>query len=143
MKRKILSGAVVAAAVVSFAQAGRGWDDPEAVAKGEKLFAKNCASCHGVKASGPGVDWRKKTADGRFPPPPLNGTAHAWHPDPKLLGRIIAEGGKTYGDAYKGWMPAFGDKLDAKDRLAILKYLHALWPEEVRKRYDKHFKLPE
>ena len=128
-------------AILAVVASASGWDDPEAIAKGEELFAKNCASCHGVKAVGPGVDWRKKTADGRFPPPPLNGSAHAWHHDPKLLDRIIAEGGKMYGKSYDGWMPAFGDRLEAADRLAIIKYLHSLWPEKVQKRYDKHFKL--
>ena len=138
----LLAGLLLFGGAASFATAG--WDDPASIAKGEELFAKNCAVCHGVKAAGkPGVDWKKKLADGSFPPPPLNGTAHAWHHSPKLLDRIIAQGAKTYGDAYKGWMPGFEKKLDASDRLAILKYLHSLWPEEIRKRYDKHFKLEE
>jgi mono/diheme cytochrome c family protein len=141
-KRIALTGGMIAGSLLSLHASG--WDDPAAIGQGKALFAKNCAVCHGVEGAGkPGVDWRKRLADGTFPPPPLNGTAHTWHHSPKLLDRIITEGGKTYGKAYKGWMPAFGEKLDAAQRLAILKYLHSLWPEEIQQRYDKHFKLEE
>ncbi len=141
--RKHWIRSVTLTAILAVGASASGWDDAAAIAKGKKLFAANCAACHGVEGVGPGVDWRKKTADGRFPPPPLNGTAHTWHHQPSLLDRIIAEGGKMYGKSYNGWMPAFGDKLNKEDRSAIIKYLHSLWPEEIQKRYDKHFKLSD
>ena len=50
---------------------------------GGKIFNNNCAVCHGQNASGPKGDWREKLADGSYPPPPLNGTAHTWHHSPK------------------------------------------------------------
>ncbi|WP_456393774.1 c-type cytochrome [Nitratifractor sp.] len=117
----------------------RDWDNPKDLALGERLFAKNCAVCHGKAGAGNGEDWKKKRSDGRFPPPPLNGTAHTWHHSPELLATIIAKGAATYGKAYSGWMPGFSKKLSDKERLAILKYIHSLWPEEIRSRYDEHF----
>ncbi len=117
------------------------WNNPKDLALGERLFAKNCAVCHGTAGAGNGEDWRKKRSDGRLPPPPLNGTAHTWHHDPQLLMTIIAKGGKTYGSTFAGWMPGFADKLSVKERAAILKYIHSLWPKEIRTRYDKHFKI--
>ena len=50
---------------------------------GAKIFNNNCLACHGQNASGPKGDWREKLADGSYPPPPLNGSAHTWHHSPK------------------------------------------------------------
>ncbi len=142
IKKFGILGIILSASLFSLHASG--WDDKQQIEQGRELFKKNCAVCHGLKGAGkPGLDWQKRLADGSFPPPPLNGTAHTWHHSPKLLDRIIAEGGKMYGKAYKGWMPAFGDRLNAKERLAIIKYLHSLWPKQIRKRYDEHFKLQE
>ena len=121
--------------------AGESWYDKEDIALGKSLFDKNCVVCHGANATGTVVDWRKKMSNGKLPPPPLNGTAHTWHHKPALLDKIIQEGGETYGDSYKGWMPAFKDKLDAKERLAVLKYIHSLWPKKIQEGYDEFNKI--
>ncbi len=55
---------------------GNRWYTKEQVTKGQELFANNCAVCHGQKAEST-PNWRKKLSDGSYPPPPLNGTAHA------------------------------------------------------------------
>ena len=137
-KRGLLAVATLASTVA--ASAGS-WGSAAEIREGKMLFERNCASCHGAQGSGPGVDWKKKMADGRFPPPPLNGTAHTWHHKPELLARIIREGGKTYGKAFDGWMPSFGEKLSAAQIESVVKYLHSLWPAEIQKRYDKQFQI--
>ncbi|MFB3103971.1 MAG: c-type cytochrome, partial [Pseudomonadales bacterium] len=57
--------------------AGR-WYTTNEVAKGKVLFLSHCASCHGQAAEGT-LDWRRTDANGNYPPPPLNGSAHGWH----------------------------------------------------------------
>ena len=117
------------------------WYNKQDIKLGKRLFDKNCAVCHGKNAAGTVKDWRKKMSNGKMPPPPLNGTAHTWHHKPSLLDKIIQNGGKTYGKIYIGWMPSFKDKLNKKERLAILKYIHSLWPKEIRQRYDKFYNI--
>ena len=121
--------------------AGDSWYDKADIAEGKKLFAKNCAVCHGAEGIGPKGDWREKLPNGKMKPPPLNGTAHTWHHKPELLKQIIKTGGETYGENYKGWMPQFKDKLSDKQIDSILKYIHSIWPEKIRNDYDKFFKI--
>jgi cytochrome c len=74
------------------------WYQPEHAELGKPLYEKHCASCHGAQAEG-AKNWTERPADGRFPPPPLNGSAHMWHhPLPNLVGTI------QYG---QGNMPAW------------------------------------
>ena len=126
---------------ISALSAGESWYDKEDIELGKLLFDKNCAVCHGVNAAGKVADWRTKMSNGKLPPPPLNGTAHTWHHKPSLLDKIIQEGGESYDSSYKGWMPAFKDKLDAKERLAVLKYIHSLWPKKIQEGYDEFNKI--
>lgn len=101
-----------------------------------KVFNDNCAECHGIKGAGLVKDWRKPLADGSYPPPPLNGTAHTWHHSPKSLLRTINEGGIKFG----GKMPAFKNKLNDKEKLALIDYIYDLWPNNIKKIYDEKFK---
>ncbi len=74
---------------------------------GNITFEKNCISCHGKAGQGLVKDWKKTQANGKYPAPPINGTAHAWHHSPKALLTTINNGGIKIG----GWMPGFKDKL--------------------------------
>ena len=108
----------------------------DSVASGKKTFEENCVSCHGEGAKGLAKDWKKKNADGKFPAPPLNGTAHAWHHSPKGLLATINNGGVKLG----GWMPEFKDQLNETEKQDLLDYIHSLWPAELQKIYDEKFK---
>jgi len=101
------------------------WYSQEQVEFGEKVFANNCAVCHGYKAEKT-IDWKKTLPDGSYPPPPLNDKAHAWHHPKWQLMKIINEGGK----AYDGNMPAFGDKLTLKEKEAIIAYFQSFWADK-------------
>lgn len=105
---------------------------------GQVTFEKNCASCHGKSGQGLVKDWKQRQADGKFPAPPVNGTAHAWHHSPKALMNTINNGGIKLG----GWMPGFKDQLSEEEKQAALDYIHDLWPEDTQKKYDKRFKQP-
>ena len=104
------------------------WFNQDVVDYGAGLFQQNCAVCHGVHAEGT-KEWKKTDANGNYPPPPLNGSAHAWHHSIPQLARSIKEGGIKLG----GVMPAFGDKLSDQEVLAVIAYFQSKWPDEVYK----------
>lgn len=99
---------------------------PDQVARGQALFLKNCAACHGQNAEGT-PDWRKPLENGRYPPPPLNGTAHAWHHSTEELKRFILNGGPPG----EGRMPGWEGILKDQEIDDILIWIKSLWPEEV------------
>ena len=102
--------------------------DIATVALGGKLYNKNCATCHGIKAEG-NPDWRKRKPDGKLLPPPLNGSGHTWHHSKALLVSIISNGTVIQG----GEMPAWGDKLSAQEIDAVILWAQSKWPEEIYK----------
>ncbi|MDB2589468.1 cytochrome c [Candidatus Thioglobus sp.] len=103
---------------------------------GQAIFEKNCISCHGKEGQGLVKDWKKRDENGKFPAPPINGTAHAWHHSPSALMKTIDNGGIKLG----GWMPAFKNQLSEGEKQAVLNYIHDLWPAELQKKYDTRFK---
>jgi len=102
------------------------WYTQEQVERGYDLFQKNCAECHKPDASGD-PDWKQVNAEGKLPPPPLNGTAHAWHHPLALLRRIVRTGGVPMG----GTMPPFKDKLKPDEIDAILAWVQSHWSDEI------------
>jgi mono/diheme cytochrome c family protein len=102
------------------------WYNQAQVDKGKIVFNSNCAICHGGEAAGTSA-WRKPLEDGRYPPPPLNGTAHGWHHPLKALRRQINQGGAKYG----GSMPAFGEALTDGQVDEAIAYIQSLWPDNI------------
>ena len=129
----LLVGLLLVAGHSSAAEAER-WYSDEQLARGEKLFLQNCASCHGQQAEAT-PDWKKTDANGNYPPPPLNGTAHAWHHDLDLLRRTVREGGAKLG----GQMPAFEGVLDAGQVDAVIAYFQSKWPDDLYQRWAGRF----
>ena len=107
----------------------------DSVKLGKEVFEANCASCHGVAAAGLTQDWKQKLPNGKYPAPPLNGTAHAWHHSPRALLGTINDGGVKLG----GWMPGFRDKLNEKEKQALLDYIYSLWPKGIQSTYNARF----
>lgn len=102
------------------------WYSDQQVKSGEKLFAENCASCHGKNAEG-SKEWKKKDANGKFPPPPIDGSAHAWHHPLDLLRKTVREGNVKIGGA----MPAFKDKLSDKEIDSVIAWMQSKWSDKV------------
>lgn len=100
--------------------------DPALLARGEALFKRHCAACHGDRAQG-APNWSKKGPDGKYPPPPLDGSAHAWHHPYAALQQTIRDGTLRLG----GSMPAWRGKLSEADIEAIIAWFQSLWPDEV------------
>jgi len=118
----------------AWADVNQRWYSPQQKSAGTILFKQNCASCHGEKAQGT-LKWKDRDTQGFLPPPPLNGTAHAWHHDKQLLTSIIKEGGARY----KGTMPAFEATLSNSQIDSIIAFFQSTWADEVYKRWASSF----
>ena len=104
--------------------------DPEKIKHGAAVYSKNCASCHGPNGEAM-TNWREQGADGRYPPPPLDGSAHAWHHSTATLERMIREGSPD------GGMPAWNGKLSDQEIGDVIVWIKTLWPDEI---YDIWYK---
>jgi len=107
------------------------WYSAQQVEAGAVLYQAHCAVCHGADGSAT-AEWRTPDPAGNYPPPPLNGTAHAWHHPLEVLSDTIAEGGAPFG----GVMPGFGALLGESDRLAIIAWFQSLWSDEIYRRWE-------
>ncbi|MGE4629967.1 MAG: cytochrome c [Pseudohongiellaceae bacterium] len=103
------------------------WYSEEQLRSGALVFAGNCAVCHGSNAEGTVGDWRQRLVDGSFPPPPLDGSAHAWHHPNSVLLQVINKGGEAFG----GKMPAFAEELEESEKLAVIAYFQNFWSDEI------------
>lgn len=121
---------LAAAALLAGASCSRSSDAPgagaEQVRRGAAVYAANCATCHGNRAEG-AKDWHRLGPDGKFPPPPLDGSAHAWHHPHAQLKQIILDGTETRG----GGMPAWRGRLSDADVDAVIAWFQSLWPEDI------------
>lgn len=100
-----------------FATINGRWYTAEQVDLGRSLFSTHCADCPGESAEGTG-DWLKSDANGDYPPPPLNGTAHTWHHPLPVMEQTIAAGGIPF----RGAMPGFAEVLTGEEARAIISY---------------------
>lgn len=111
------------------------WYSKTQVNEGKEVFATYCAACHGPEAQGVG-DWQQ-VVDSDYPPPALNGTAHAWHHDLSVLRNTIASGGIPLG----GKMPPFGQVTSALERDAAIAYFQHFWSDELYGRWATAFQV--
>ena len=102
------------------------WYSFEMIKNGQAPYENNCAICHGLKGEGIAAKWNEKMANGKYPPPPLNMEAHAWHHPLKALKFTIKNGGAIVG----GVMPAFNNKLDDKEIDNIIAYMQEFWDDD-------------
>ena len=100
--------------------------DEKQLALGKQIFAENCAKCHGENAQG-AKNWHQRNADGSFPPPPLNGSGHAWHHSLDVLSDVISNGSQPG----QGNMPAWKDKLSREQIEATIMWFQSLWSDQV------------
>ena len=102
------------------------WYSNDQLVVGKGLYASNCTNCHGKNGEST-ENWRQTNDQGKYPPPPLNGTAHTWHHSMEVLRRTLRDGGGKIG----GSMPAFRDVLDSEEIDAVIAYVQSLWPDEI------------
>jgi mono/diheme cytochrome c family protein len=121
------------------AQAGAGEptierrQDTAQVARGKAVYENYCIECHGAGGKGQAGDWRVRDADGHFPPPPLDDSAHAWHHPTAVLLEVIREGSPQG----QGKMPAWQGRLTDAQMQDVVAYIKSLWSDEVYTLWSK------
>ncbi len=112
-------------------------DEPEVVARGQNIYAAQCASCHGSKLEGQ-ADWRERLPNGRLPAPPHDKAGHTWHhPDAQLFELTKRGPAAVVGGNYQSDMPAYAGVLSDEDIVAVLSYIKSTWPDRIRARHDE------
>ncbi len=107
----------------------------EQVAQGRKLYAENCASCHGTKLEGQ-KNWRRPLPEGGLAAPPHDQTGHTWHHPDQLLFKYTKLGGQAIAPkGFKSNMPGFAETLSDEAIWAVLAFIKSSWPEKIRRRH--------
>jgi len=102
------------------------WYTASLLTQGESVYQNNCMTCHKAKARGI-FNWKKTDQDGNYPPPPLNGSAHAWHHSLPVLLKTINDGGLPVG----GKMPPFKNVLSNQEKMAVIAYFQSFWSDDI------------
>jgi mono/diheme cytochrome c family protein len=113
-------------------------DDVAVVAAGKQVYDRHCAACHGAKLEGQ-PDWRLRDASGRLPAPPHDASGHTWHHPDEVLFRIVKDGVAQAARLkdYQTAMPVYAGVLSDAEIVAVLSYIKANWPEDIRRRHDE------
>ena len=106
------------------------------IAAGARLYAENCASCHGDALQGQ-PNWQTALDDGSYPAPPHDETGHTWHHDDAMLFSYSKDGGAATLAAqgvtnFKSGMPGFAEVLSDQEIRNILGYIKSTWPERIQ-----------
>lgn len=113
-------------------------DDAQVTALGATIYQKHCAACHGAHLEGQ-PDWRLRDAAGRLPAPPHDATGHTWHHPDAVLVAITKQGVAKAANlpGYDSAMPAFDGVLTDPEIVAVLSWIKAQWPPEIRRQQDE------
>ena len=111
--------------------------DNSIIENGKKIYAKNCASCHGVYLEGQ-KNWMSRLPDGLMPAPPHDETGHTWHHPDMYLFMVTKYGIEEFiGEKYPNNMPAYKDILSDKEIIAVLSYIKSTWPTKIKEIHNK------
>ena len=125
---------VVGLGAIPVFERGARWrqDDPAQVARGHRVYAEACASCHGAGLEGQAAWWRPG-ADGMLPAPPQDASGHTWQHSDAELTELVAHGVGAFTAAdYRSGMPAFAGRLQAAEIEAVIAYIKSTWPAGQR-----------
>ena len=108
--------------------------DADSVLRGEKLYGKYCARCHGVKGVGEKPIPQFIRNPDFFQAPALNKSMHAWHhTDEALLKQILNGSTRTKR------MPALKNVITRKQAVDLVSYVKSLWGQrELNCQGPKH-----
>lgn len=112
--------------------------DSAVVALGKNVYRDNCASCHGAELEGQ-PNWRRPGSDGLLPAPPHDESGHTWHHADDVLFGITKYGLAEFAGLkdHKTSMPVYQDVLSDDEIIAVLSFIKAQWPPEIRERHDR------
>ena len=96
--------------------------------RGQALYMKECANCHGRNLKGQ-AGWETVGPDGKVKAPPHDETGHTWmHSDDELFHLIKFGMGDVAAPGYISDMPVFAGRLSDDDIIAILDFIKSRWP---------------
>ncbi|MCB4457518.1 c-type cytochrome [Leisingera sp. McT4-56] len=113
------------------------YQDPQAVAAGQRIYQDHCASCHGAGLQGE-PDWQTRDSEGYMPAPPQDASGHTWHhPDAQLL-EITRHGmAQLVGNGYRSRMQGYAGVLSEQEMLEVLAYIKSRWPADIIARHNQ------
>lgn len=113
-------------------------DEAPVVARGQQVYAKHCAACHGARLEGQ-PNWRTRDPSGRLPAPPHDASGHTWHHPDDVLFRITKYGVARAANLkdYDSAMPAYEGVLSDEEIVAVLSFIKAQWPARNRKAQEE------
>ncbi len=106
--------------------------DAARIALGQRVYAEQCASCHGAQLQGQ-ANWQVRKPDGRLPAPPHDASGHTWHHPEAQLIEITRKGLSGIVPGYQSDMPAFEGVLTEEEIAAVIAYISSTWPAEIRR----------
>ncbi len=111
--------------------------DNSIIKNGKQIYAKNCASCHGVNLEGQ-KNWMSRLPGGLMPAPPHDETGHTWHHPDMYLFMVTKYGIEEFiGEKYPNNMPAYKDILHDEEIIAVLSYIKSTWPNKIKEIHNK------
>ncbi len=108
--------------------------DSRLVQLGKKVYAAQCAACHGANFEGQ-PNWRQRKPNGRLPAPPHDVSGHTWHHPDQVLFDIVKHGlvpGVTAPEGYESDMPGYAAILSDHEIRASLAYIKRAWPAQAQ-----------
>lgn len=145
MSRPVLAALAAGATLLLLAACDRAPASPYALrpgdqavlAVGQRVYQQHCASCHGARLQGQ-PDWRERDAAGRLPAPPHDPSGHTWHHPDEVLFRITKFGVAKAANLkdYDSAMPAYEGVLSDQEIVAVLSWIKAQWPADIRRQHD-------
>lgn len=107
-------------------------ENRDLVETGRRIYAVECAGCHGADLKGQ-PDWQYADASGRAKAPPHDETGHSFEHSDADLFRTVKFGVWTHRDRRVEFsMPAFASRLMDEQILAVLAFIKSRWPTGVR-----------
>ncbi len=104
------------------------------LALGKLVYDARCAACHGANLEGQ-PNWRRRLASGELPAPPHDASGHSWHHPDGWLFDITKHGTLRFAPpGYKTTMGGFAEVLSDAEIGAVLAFIKASWPPEIRAR---------
>jgi mono/diheme cytochrome c family protein len=111
-----------------FADAG----NSSMVARGKLVYAQTCSSCHGRKLQGQPL-WQLIDRYAGQRAPAHDATGHTWqHSDENLFAMTAYGHFPSTPATARSYMPAFHNRLDDRDILAVLAFIKSRWPLGLR-----------
>lgn len=133
MRSLITCCGVALAVVTATARADDSPGDAQRIDRGRRVYAAQCAACHGQRGEGQ-PDWDRPNAAGELPAPAHDREGHTWKHSDAMLYRIVKDGWRDpYNKSKRLTMPAFGQTLSPLEIRDVVEYLKTTWTPEQRR----------